>query len=141
MNAPALKVRKQPSLPRMPSRTRTSSSDATMASASVEPSVELFCFGAPKSLGDQFSKLARVAICDDIVQDPYILLEAVLEEMYKVLDRTGWDVSQIFGNIETVRSRPGRFRVAADRGTENLRDGNHAREGKGPATGPLHWSP
>ena len=134
-----LKVKKQPSLLRMPSRTRTSSSDATMAPASVEPSVELFCFGAPKSLGDRFSKLASVAICDDIMQDPYVLLEVVLEEMYKVLDRTGWDISQIFGDIETVRSCHCRFRVAADRRTENFGDGNHARESKGPATGPLHW--
>ena len=97
-----LKVKKQPSLPRMPSRTRTSSSDATMAPASVEPSVKLFCFGAPRSLGDRFRKLASVAICDDIVQDPNILLEVVLEEMYKVLDRTGWDISRVFGDIETV---------------------------------------
>lgn len=97
-----LKVKGQPGLPRMPSRTRTSSSDMTMASAPVESSVELFCFGAPESLGDRFRRLASVAICDDIVQDPYVLLEVVLEEMYKVLDSTGWDISRIFGDIETV---------------------------------------
>ncbi|KAF3036729.1 hypothetical protein E8E12_007981 [Didymella heteroderae] len=95
-----LKVKKQPGFPRMPGRTRTSSSDATMALASPEPSVELLCFGAPESLGDRFRKLASVAICDDLLQDPYVLLEVVLEEMYKVLDRTGWDISHIFGNIE-----------------------------------------
>ncbi|KAF1923809.1 uncharacterized protein M421DRAFT_74461 [Didymella exigua CBS 183.55] len=96
-----LKVKKQPSLPRMPSRTRTSSSDATMNSASVESSIELFCFGAPESLGNRFQKLAGFAICDDLVQDPYILLEVVLEEMYKILDRIGWDISHVFGEIET----------------------------------------
>jgi hypothetical protein len=98
-----LKVKQQSHLPRLPNRTRTSSSDATMAPASAEPSVELFCFGAPESLGDRFRKLASVAICDDIVQDPYVLLEIVLEEMYKVLDRTGWNISRVFGDIETVR--------------------------------------
>ncbi|KAJ4378680.1 hypothetical protein N0V86_005551 [Didymella sp. IMI 355093] len=72
-----------------------------MAPTSPEPVIELFCFGAPQSLGDRFRKLANVAICDDLTQDPYVLLEIVLEEMYKILDGTGWDVSRVFGNIET----------------------------------------
>ncbi|KAF9701755.1 hypothetical protein EKO04_000282 [Ascochyta lentis] len=96
-----LKIRKQQSPLMPPSRTRTSSSDATMAIASSEPKVELFCFGAPASLGDRLRKLKDVAICDDLMQDPYVLLEVVLEEMYKVLDQTGWAISQIFGDIET----------------------------------------
>ena len=97
-----LKVRKQQSLPMMPGRTRTSSSDATMAPASVESTVELFCFGAPPSLGDRFRKLKDVAICNDLLQDPYVLLEVVLEEMYKVLDSAGWAISTVFGDMETV---------------------------------------
>lgn len=97
-----LKVRKRQSPPMPPGRTRTSSSDATMSAASVESRVELFCFGAPEPLGERFRKLKDVAICNDLMQDPYILLEVVLEEMYKLLDRTGWTISGIFGNIETV---------------------------------------
>lgn len=73
-----------------------------MSAASVESRVELFCFGAPEPLGERFRKLKDVAICNDLMQDPYILLEVVLEEMYKLLDRTGWTISGIFGNIETV---------------------------------------
>lgn len=135
-----LKVKKQPSLPRMPIRTRTSSSDATMAPVSVEPSVELLCFGAPESLGDRFRKLARVAICDDILQDPYVLLEVVLEEMYKVLDRTGWDISHIFGDIEKVSYCQRRMELVADKGAGDLGAGNHAWQSKEPAARPLHWS-
>lgn len=73
-----------------------------MATLSAQSKVELFCFGAPASLGDRFCKLKEVAICDDLVQDPYVLLEVVLEEMYKILDQTGWTVSRIFGDMETV---------------------------------------
>jgi hypothetical protein len=88
--------------PGMPGRTRTSSSDATMAVALTRPRVELFCFGAPVALRDRFQKMMGVAICDDLLQDPYALLEIVLEEMYKVLDSSGWTVSQIFGDMEMV---------------------------------------
>ena len=97
-----LRVRKRQSLQTMHSRARTSSSDATMTLASAEPKVELFCFGAPASLGDRFRKLKDVAICDDLLQDPYVLLEVVLEEMYKILDSAGWTISTVFGNMETV---------------------------------------
>lgn len=97
-----LKVREQQSLQMMPGRTRTSSSDATMALASAESKVELFCFGAPASLGDRFRKLKDIAICDDLLQDPYVLLEVVLEEMYKILDGAGWTISTVFGDMEIV---------------------------------------
>ena len=99
-----LKLRKQQSLPLPPSRTRTSSSDATMTAASAESEVELFCFGAPERLVTRFRKLKGVAICNDLVQDPYVLLEIVLEEMYKELDQTGWSISRVFGRMEIVRS-------------------------------------
>jgi hypothetical protein len=86
----------------VPTRTRTSSSDATLTVASTRPRIELFCFGAPHSLRDRFQKMKDVAICDDLLQDPYALLEIVLEEMYKVLDHTGWAVSDVFGQMEMV---------------------------------------
>lgn len=73
-----------------------------MTATSTTPLVELFCFGAPQSLGERFRKLKDVAICDDLCQDPYVLLEIVLEEMYKLLDQTGWAISHVFGEIETV---------------------------------------
>ncbi|KAH6642423.1 hypothetical protein C7974DRAFT_302739 [Boeremia exigua] len=95
-----LKIRRPRGLPRPPARSRTSSSDATMSGASTDASIELFCFGATASMGDRFRKLKNVAICDDLVQDPYVLLEVVFEEMYKVLDMTGWAISHVFGNIE-----------------------------------------
>ncbi len=97
-----LKVQKAQTPSQMPSRSRTSSSEGTMFTASVEPLVQLFCFGAPSSIGLRFRKLKDVAICDDLVQDPYILLEVVYEEMFKILDMTAWAVSHVFGGIERV---------------------------------------
>jgi hypothetical protein len=83
-----------------PSRTTTSSSDSTLTSTTAKPIVEMFCFGAPVALRDRFQKLMDTATCEDILLDPYILLEVVLGEMYKVMDRTAWAVSDIFGKIE-----------------------------------------
>ncbi|KAJ4369723.1 hypothetical protein N0V83_005486 [Neocucurbitaria cava] len=72
----------------------------------------MFCFGAPVTIRDRFQKLKSVATCDDLLQDPYALLEIVLEEMYKVMDQTGWVISDIFGAIETqslgMASKPGK---------------------------------
>ncbi|KAJ4987546.1 hypothetical protein SVAN01_07003 [Stagonosporopsis vannaccii] len=95
-----LKIRKQHMPPQPPARSRTSSSDATIFAAQAEPMVEFICFGAPSTIGDQFRKLKDIAICDDLVQDPYVLLEVVFEGMYKVLDATGWAISSVFGQIE-----------------------------------------
>lgn len=100
-----LKIRKRQAQPHPLARSRTSSSDATMSAGHGAPLVELFCFGAPSTMGSRFQRLKKVAICDDLVQDPYVLLEVVFEEMYKVLDSTGWAVSHIFGKIERVSVR------------------------------------
>lgn len=97
-----LKIRSQQAPPRPPARARTSSSGTTVLAAHTEPLVELMCFGAPSTVGDRFRKLKDIAICDDLVQDPYVLLEVVFEGMYKVLDSTGWAISNVFGQIERV---------------------------------------
>jgi hypothetical protein len=86
-----------------PSRTSSSSSESTLFSASAPPFVELFCFGAPITLRDRFQKLKSIASSDDILLDPYVLLEIVLNEMYKLMDQTGWAIANIFGKMESVR--------------------------------------
>ncbi|KAF1844803.1 uncharacterized protein K460DRAFT_285040 [Cucurbitaria berberidis CBS 394.84] len=107
-----LKMRDQRGSSPMPNRTMTSSSDSTLAAPSTKALVELLCFGAPITLRDRFQELKTVATCDDLLQDPYVLLEIVFGEMYKVIDRTGWAVSDIFGAIETqtlgMASKPGK---------------------------------
>jgi hypothetical protein len=103
--------RLQPSSPPLPSRSTTASSGSTLISNSTRPEVELFCFGAPSTIRDRFQKLMDTASCEDILEDPYIFLEIIMHEMYKVLDRTGWMISDIFGEIETVRTFDAHFGV------------------------------
>ena len=138
-----LKVRQPQGLPRVPSRTKTFSSNETMVAASAESSIELFCFGAPSSIGDRFRKLKDVAICDDLVQDPYVLLEVVLEEMYQVLDQTGWAISRVFGDIEIVSpiTNVCCSSKTSDSAPANPRAGNDAWKGQRVAARPFYRSP
>lgn len=86
-----------------PTRTPSSTSDTTLAAPSLQAKVELLCFGASDNLRNRLQKLTRLASCEDLLQDPYLLLEIVLDELYRMLDLTGWSIGKIFGNIETVR--------------------------------------
>lgn len=97
-----LKMRSKESAFRQPGRTRSSTSDITLAEPSAKPQVEMFCFGAPNTLLDRFKHLTSLATCEDLLLDPYCLLEIVLEEMYKIMDQTGWTIGDVFGVIETV---------------------------------------
>ncbi|KAH9883066.1 hypothetical protein J1614_000434 [Plenodomus biglobosus] len=89
-----------------------STSDTTLATPYTQAQVELFCFGSPITLRDRFRKLIDVATGKELIQDPYILLDIVFEEMYKLLDRSCWVVGNIFGHIETqtlaMASKPGK---------------------------------
>lgn len=105
-----LKIRK-PGMTK-PLRTSSSASNNTLAAPASQSQVELFCFGAPSTLVNRFRRLTNVASSDDLIQDPYLLLDIVFEEIYKVLDRAGWAVANIFGPIETetlhMASKPGK---------------------------------
>jgi hypothetical protein len=90
----------------MSSRARTSSSQSTLISASMHPIVEMFCFGAPVTVRARLQKLKACATCEDILLDPYVLLEVVFGEMFKVMDQTGWAISDIFGKVEKVSGPP-----------------------------------
>lgn len=113
-----------------PVRTKSSASDSTLAAPSIQAQVELFCFGAPIALKSRFHELVKVSSCDEIMQDPYILLEIVFEEMYRVLDRAGWIVADIFGAIETVKQSSLTLnRHNANESLENTCNGKQARKG------------
>ena len=106
-----LKVKDQGELP-TPSHSMTSESDHTLTQALEDPDVEMFCFGAPTTVRERFRTFKDIAACDDIMQDPYVLLEIVLEEMHKVMDRTAWMLSDVFGTVELqtleLANEPGR---------------------------------
>lgn len=97
-----LKIREQNATPPRAARTFSSNSDDTLSSTRAPPVVELFCFGVPASFQNRFRALIDMAKCEDLIRDPYALLEVAFEEMYKVLDWTGWNLGDIFGTMETV---------------------------------------
>jgi hypothetical protein len=97
-----LKIREQNATSPKATRKSSSHSDDTLEPTPVQPIVELFCFGAPNTFQNRFRTLIDTATCEDLVRDPYVLLEVAFEEMYKVLDWTGWNLGDIFGPMETV---------------------------------------
>jgi hypothetical protein len=97
-----LKIRNNSNVPPIPNRARTSSSQSTLVSNQVRPKVEMLCFGAPVIIRNRLQKLKDCGTCEDILLDPYVLLEMVLGEMFTVMDQTGWALSDIFGKIEKV---------------------------------------
>jgi hypothetical protein len=126
-----LKIRNESNLTQPPSRTASSSSESTLSPASTPPKVDMFCFGAPVALRDRFQKLKRNASCEDILLDPYVLLEMVLHEMYKVMDQTGWAIANIFGKIETASHSNSRYCSPSSRSDKylaNLGNGKDPRE-------------
>ncbi|ORY04877.1 hypothetical protein BCR34DRAFT_463745, partial [Clohesyomyces aquaticus] len=91
-----------PKIPQGPQRRGTSATiESGTTLAPEDRSVTLFCFGAPRSLADRFKKVQESASTEDLIKDPYILLEIVMEEMYKLMDGFGWEVGDIFGGVET----------------------------------------
>jgi len=97
-----LKIWKQQAIDEKPTRTSTSDSEKTLAASGAQTRIDLFCFGAPHTLYQRFQTLLATAKYSDILKDPYLLLEVVFEEMYKILDGTVWTVADIFGVSETV---------------------------------------
>jgi Mg2+ and Co2+ transporter CorA len=99
-----LKIRKKSDTHTKPTRMGTSDSDVTLATTPVKSKVELICFGAPSSLHDRIRAVIRTTSCEELLEDPYMFLDIVFEEMYKILDCTAWAVADKFGPMEYVCS-------------------------------------
>ncbi|KAF2250648.1 hypothetical protein BU26DRAFT_480932 [Trematosphaeria pertusa] len=79
----------------------TKSTSTPTSAPPEDPEVTLLCFGSPNALILRFERLAKMACYKDILDDPYMLLVIVVEEMHKLLDAAGWSVAWTFGPIET----------------------------------------
>lgn len=88
--------------PRNPRNNSGWSSSASTTIAQASDAVTLICFGAPLALANRFERLAKDFSCDDVIQDPYILFDLVLEELVAVIDQVAWLLGDVFGEIETV---------------------------------------
>jgi hypothetical protein len=66
--------------------------------------ITLLLFGAPFPFWDRFHGLIGTHTADELLQDPFMLLEIVLDEMHKLMDRVGWHVADVFRSIEQVKT-------------------------------------
>ena len=88
--------------PRNPRNNSGSSSSTSTTIAQASNAVTLICFGAPLALVNRFETLAKDFSCGDVMQDPYILFDLVLEELFALIDQVAWLLGDVFGEIETV---------------------------------------
>jgi hypothetical protein len=83
--------------------TPNSSSGSVATLTNKKPRITLTCFGAPRPFLERFLILAKASTGDELQEDPYYLLEVALGEMWHLMDRAAWRVSEVFGEIEKVR--------------------------------------
>lgn len=66
------------------------------------PRVELVLFGAEDDMKTRLRQLVGSEGWKEVLRDPYILLDVILDELYLSMDRNVQDVSRLFGAIESV---------------------------------------
>ncbi|QDS77316.1 hypothetical protein FKW77_004696 [Venturia effusa] len=65
------------------------------------PSLEVVLFGAEEDMKARLRQIVEGEGWKDILSDPYILLDVILDELYLNMDRNVQDVSGLFGGIES----------------------------------------
>lgn len=73
------------------------------------PSVELVLFGAEEDMKTRLRRMVESEGWKEILRDPYILLDVILDELYINMDRNVQEVSALFGGIESVSGNRPRF--------------------------------
>lgn len=73
------------------------------------PSVELVLFGAEEDMKTRLRRMVESEGWKEILRDPYILLDVILDELYINMDRNVQEVSALFGGIERVSGNRPRF--------------------------------
>ena len=65
--------------------------------------VTLICFMAPEGLMRRFSILLDHPEWEDVLEDPFILYDIILEELYLILDAVIRTLGKVFNGVERVR--------------------------------------
>lgn len=66
------------------------------------PSVELVLFGAEEDMVSRLRLMLESEEWKELLRDPFILLDVILDELYLNMDRNVQNVSGLFGGIESV---------------------------------------
>ncbi|KAF2203027.1 hypothetical protein GQ43DRAFT_367852, partial [Delitschia confertaspora ATCC 74209] len=69
------------------------------SAGAVSKRISLFCFGAPSTISDHFKQRLNLGY-DEVLDDPYMLLEVVMEKLSWFVDERAWMVAEVFGQIE-----------------------------------------
>jgi len=64
----------------------------------------LIVFGGEMLLWEKFDALASSTSCQEILEDPYCLMDIVFEILYARIDRLAWDLARVYSQEEEVRS-------------------------------------
>lgn len=69
------------------------------------PSIELVLLGAEDDLKKRLRQVVESEGWKEILRDPYVLLNLILDELYLNMDRNVQDISGLFGGIENVSEK------------------------------------
>lgn len=85
-------------------RSRLVSNQGTSTTNSVpQPRpITLICFGETKSLVARFRRFLKTPSWIDILEQPYILMDLVMCELYAQVDQVAWNLNTVFGSLEKV---------------------------------------
>jgi len=83
-------------------RVRHSKDSDSKQPESPSPRVSLTLFGAGEDMKIRLRQIVDREGWEEVLRDPYILLDVILDELYLQMDRNVQDVSGLFGGIESV---------------------------------------
>ncbi|KAL2354960.1 hypothetical protein BJ546DRAFT_1061247 [Cryomyces antarcticus] len=63
--------------------------------------VTLVCFGASQALVQRFERLLSHPAWEDVLREPFVLYEIVVDELYLQLDNLAWSLADVFREIES----------------------------------------
>jgi Mg2+ and Co2+ transporter CorA len=79
---------------------QVNSSEPTEKNAKDTGSATLICFGASDALVNRFKRLLKHPDWNDAVEDPYILFDIILDELYLQVDGIAWTLQEVFSGTE-----------------------------------------
>ncbi|KAF1990353.1 hypothetical protein K402DRAFT_401202 [Aulographum hederae CBS 113979] len=86
--------------PRLQQNQSLGSQDTLVSVSDEQEHITLVCFGAPWEMEQRFRGLLASPAWEDILRDPYILFNIVLDELFLHMDHIAWDLSKVFGGME-----------------------------------------
>lgn len=62
----------------------------------------LACFGAPHAVRSRLERFLDARAWEDVAVEPYVLLDLVLDGLYREVDENVWNIADVLGPLEYV---------------------------------------